>query len=76
MSTKYVSNVWNNIIIFFAMGHENIWHNKLRHVNIESLSKFVQLNYLSKLNFDNNNNKCQICVEAKLSIFFIIYKGQ
>ena len=44
----------------------NVWHNRLGHVNIESLRKLVQLNYLPKLNFENND-KCQICVEAKLS---------
>ena len=44
----------------------NTWHNRLRHVNIESLRKLVQLNYLLKLNFDNNE-KCHICVEEKLS---------
>ena len=52
------------------MGHDNIWYNKLIHVDVESLSKLIQLNYLLKLNFDNNN-KCQICVEVKLSISFI-----
>ena len=40
----------------------NIWHNRLGHVNVESLQKLVQLNYLSKLKFDNNY-KYQICVE-------------
>ena len=33
----------------------------MRHVNIESLHKFVQLNYLLELNFENND-QCQICV--------------
>ena len=52
--------------IYFYICELNVWHNRSGHMNVESLWKFVQLNYFQKLNF-YNNDKCYICVEAKLS---------
>ena len=42
-----------------------LWHDRLGHVNYNSLRKLMNLDLLPKCHIDHNI-KCQICVEAKL----------
>ena len=46
----------------------NLWHDKLGHVNSNSLCKLRNLNLLSNFHI-NLNHKCKTCVEAKLAKF-------
>ncbi|CAJ2638290.1 unnamed protein product [Trifolium pratense] len=44
----------------------NVWHSRLCHVNIRSISKLSHLGLIPKLNFDNVE-KCQFCSQAKIT---------
>ena len=56
------------IVSFFVYLLEsfNLWHDKLRHVNFNSLCKLRNLNLLPNFHV-NHNHKCETCVEAKLA---------
>ena len=43
----------------------NIWHDRLGHVNFNTLRKLMNLELLPKFKIDANH-KCEICVESKL----------
>ena len=56
----------NNTSSAYIVESSYIWHDRLWHVNYDSLKKLVNLNYLPKFEFDPNH-KCEVCVEAKMT---------
>ncbi|KAK2455989.1 putative mitochondrial protein [Trifolium repens] len=44
----------------------NIWHSRLCHVNMRSISNLSHLGLIPKLNF-NDINKCEFCSQAKIT---------
>lgn len=55
----------------------NLWHDRLRHANLNTLRKLINLDLLPKISFDQHK-MCEICNEEKKTIkdFFIPYKDR
>ena len=50
----------------YMLESSNIWHDRLGHVNFDTLHKLMNLELLPKFNIDANH-KCETCVESKLT---------
>lgn len=52
--------------VTYILKSSNLWHHKIRHANLNFACKLMNLSLLSSIHF-YANNKCEICVEAKLA---------
>lgn len=57
----------NNNASVYLLESANIWHDKLGYVNFDTLRRVINLELIPKCNVDSSN-KCEICVESKLTI--------
>ena len=48
----------------YLIESSNIWHNRLGHVNFNSMRRLIKLNYIPSFTIESNS-KCPTCVEAK-----------
>ena len=57
-----------NKVSFFAyiLESSNLWHDRLGHVNYDTLRKLINLNHIPTFQIDAKH-KCETCVEAKLT---------
>ena len=60
-----------NTTSFFAyiLESSNLWHDRLGHVNYDTLCKLINLNHIPTFQIDAKH-KCETCVEAKLTRSF------
>lgn len=65
MSVLCDFDINKNKSLAYLIESSNLWHDRLGHVNINTLRKLVSLNLLPLISFDQNH-RCEICVDVKL----------
>ena len=50
----------------YLLKSSNLWHDRLRHVNFNSLRKLINMKHIPNFQIDLKH-KCETCVEAKLT---------
>ena len=60
-----IHSSFNENHLIMNIESSSIWHGRLGHVNYNSIKKLMNLNLIPKDNL-KNNQKCSVCVEAKL----------
>ena len=50
----------------YILEYSNLWHDRLGHVNYDTLRKLINLNHVPTFQIDAKH-KCETCVEAKLT---------
>lgn len=60
-----VSTSWYKLYFFYLYG--NLCHERLGHINYDTLWKLISFELLLKFDI-NSNHKCEVCVESKLTI--------
>ncbi len=60
----FESNKISNFV--YVVECSNLWHDRLGHVNYNSLHKMLKLELLPSMKIDPKD-KCETCVEAKMS---------
>ena len=50
----------------YMLESSNLWHNRLIHVNYDTLRILINLNHIPTFQIDAKH-KCETCVEAKLT---------
>ena len=50
----------------YIIESQSVWHERLGHVNYDTMRKLINMDIIPKFTIDNQH-KCEACVEAKLS---------
>ena len=56
----------NNQSSVYLLESSNLWHDRLEHVNYDTLRKLINLDHILSFQIDSKH-KCEICVETKLT---------
>ena len=49
----------------YIIESQNVWHERLEHVNYDTMCKLINMNLIPKFAIDSQH-KCEACVEAKI----------
>ena len=61
-----IKNINRNTSSTYMLKSSNVWHDRLGHVNYNTLRRLIDMECLPKFKIDPNH-KCEICVESKLA---------
>ena len=60
------SNINKAISSAYMLESSNLWHNRLGHVNYDTIRRLINLYHIPTFQIDSKY-KCETCVEAKLT---------
>ena len=64
-----VNNMNESTSSAYLLEFSNLWHNKLCHINYDSIRRLINLDHIPSFQIDSQH-KCEICIELKLTRSF------